>query len=61
MINNQDNDAHTLKAPNGKTMIYCHHKQLDDFLSYQTDEEQCVQHMIAFFFVFAQRAFSEEI
>lgn len=34
MSKNQDNKAHTLKAPNGKRMIYHHHKRLSDILSH---------------------------
>ncbi len=39
-------------------MIYYHHKQLNDILGYQTDEEECAQNVIIFFFGFALGAFS---
>ena len=62
MSKNQDNKAHTVKPLNGgKKMIYCRHKQQNDILSHQADEELCAQNLIVFFFslFFSQRAFSK--
>lgn len=57
MSKNQDNKAHTLKAPHEKVYLLPP-QQLNDILSHHADEEQCAQNMIVlFFFVCALGAF----